>query len=204
MTSRGGPEPPTAPAMVPQDVADRFGVWFRGNFAKLTRDLMTAGADFHEAQDAAADAAADLLSRWTEVDHPYAYARRTAIHSLIKRRERGPRRLQGRMIARGDVMSSGEDPGLTAWEDQEWVTGLLKSLPAGQREVIACIVDDFTPAEAAQLLGRTPAAARRALADARIRLKRDLASMTQNEVIARVSGKRRSTPAAVTGIQEAR
>jgi hypothetical protein len=35
-------------------------------------------------------------------------------------------------------------------------------------------VDQFTPLETAHLLGRTPEAVRRALADARIRLRADL------------------------------
>jgi DNA-directed RNA polymerase specialized sigma24 family protein len=47
---------------------------------------------------------------------------------------------------------------------------MLNSLPAGQRSVMACIVDGFTPTEIAALLGRSPAAIRQSLHDARERL----------------------------------
>lgn len=47
---------------------------------------------------------------------------------------------------------------------------MLRSLPPGQRNVVAFIVDGFTPTEIAALLGRSPAAIRQSLHDARLRL----------------------------------
>lgn len=62
------------------------------------------------------------------------------------------------------------DPGLLVWEQREWVTLLLKSLPPAQREVLACMVDMFTPQEIAQQLGKTEAAVRQNLCAARRKL----------------------------------
>jgi RNA polymerase sigma factor (sigma-70 family) len=162
------------PVEVPDAVREEFAAWFRSNFVKLCADLMRIGVSSQEAQDAAALAAEDLLRRWEKVDHPYAYARKAALRSVFKSRERSGRELQ-REVLQGAVAVSREDRGLTAWEDREWVMSLLGQLPSAQREVMACVVDQFTPAETAQLLGRTPAAVRRALADARKRLREDLA-----------------------------
>lgn len=158
------------------DDSEAFTAWFRDNFVKLTADLMRIGAGYEEGQDAAASAAEDLYHRWKTVRHPYAYARTTALRSVLKTRERGRRQLD-LMLRAGVGTAACKDPGLTTWEDTEWVTSLLRSLPPAQREVIACIVDQFTPLETAHLLGRTPEAVRRALADARIRLRADLIVM---------------------------
>ena len=63
------------------------------------------------------------------IENPRAYARRAAINYLIKTRERGLRRITERLIERGDIPQESDlDPGLLVWEQQEWVTLLLKSL----------------------------------------------------------------------------
>jgi RNA polymerase sigma factor (sigma-70 family) len=161
------------PVELSEVVREAFAAWFRESFVKLRADLMRIGMNYEEAQDAAAQAAEDLLRRWEKVEHPYAYARTAALRSVIKCRKRSSRDFQGELL-QASVAVSREDPGLTAWEDREWVMSLLDHLPPAQREVMACIVDQFTPAETALLLGRTPAATRRALADARKNLRKDL------------------------------
>jgi RNA polymerase sigma factor (sigma-70 family) len=195
--------PPYSAAQVPVPRhTAAFEAWFCDNYPKLTADLMAVGADYHLAQECAQEAAADLLRRWRHVKHPYAYARRAAINVLIKTRERGPRRLQDRLVQRAEVTSAREDPGLTAWEDREWVAGLLSSLPTAQRQVIACVIDDFEPKEIAELLGKTPEAVRRALADARKALKHDLAAEAEAVAVAKAGS--RSIPAALVGSKENR
>lgn len=170
MARRGEPRPPVE---VPDAVEEAFAAWFRKNFVKLSADLMRFGVNYQEAQDAAALAAEDLLRRWEKVEHPYAYARTAALRSVIKSRERRSREFH-RGSLQEIVALSREDPGLTTWEDREWVMSLLDHLPPAQREAMACVIDQFTPAETARLLGRTPDAVRRALADARKRLRKDL------------------------------
>lgn len=117
------------------------------------------------------DAMVEVIQRWDRIAYPYAYARRAAISNLIKNRERGLSRIRDRLIERGAVPDTQEqDPGLTAWEDREWVRQLVSSLPAAQRKVLVCMIDEFTRQEIAQLLGKTEAAVRQNLCAARARL----------------------------------
>jgi RNA polymerase sigma factor (sigma-70 family) len=175
--------------------------WFRESYPRLLADLMALGAGFDEAKELAGDAAVSTIERWEAVSHPYAYARKVAFHLLIKSRERGPHRLTERLIQNGRVMDSGLDPGLTAWEDKQWVLDLLDSLPPAQRKVIACVIDDLSTKEAATLLGKTPDNIRRALADARKRLKHDLAKV---EATAMAKDPSRPSPAVMAGSKEAK
>jgi DNA-directed RNA polymerase specialized sigma24 family protein len=97
---------------------------------------------------------------------------------LIKDKQRGLQRIQKRLIQQGEVPPEHDlDPGLIVWEQQEWVTLLLKSLPPAQREVLACMVDMFVSREIAQLLGKTEAAVRQNLCAARKRLADCLAEI---------------------------
>ena len=159
-----------------------FEEFYRDSYRSLLRDVIFAGGSPHEAEDALSAAMIEVLQRWNVIENPRAYARRAAISNLIKNKQRGLSRIRGRLIERGDVRSHGEgDVGLTAWEEQEWVTQLLKSLPPAQREVLACMVDEFTRQEIAQLLGKTDAAVRQNLRSARVRLAAWLADGDHRE-----------------------
>lgn len=148
-----------------------FGEFFRNAFVPVVRDVIFAGATPEEAEDAVAAAMLEVLRRWDDIASPRAYARRAAINEMIKTRQRGLDRITERLIERGDVMPDADlDPGLLVWEQREWVTLLLKSLPPAQREVLACMVDMFTPQEIAQQLGKTEAAVRQNLCAARRKL----------------------------------
>jgi RNA polymerase sigma factor (sigma-70 family) len=148
-----------------------FGEFFRDAYQPLLRDVIFAGGHPQEAEDAVSAAMVEVLQRWNAIQNPRAYARRTAINNMIKSRQRGLQRIAERLIERGEVPLEGdEDPGLLVWEQQEWVTLLLKSLPVAQRQVLACMVDMLTPQEIAQLLGKTEAAVRQNLCAARKRL----------------------------------
>jgi RNA polymerase sigma factor (sigma-70 family) len=159
-----------------------FEEFFRGAYQLLIRDVIFAGGNPHEAEDAVSAAMAEVFQRWDQIRNPRAYARRAAISNLIKNKERGSRRIMDRLIQRGDVpLEYDLDPGLMVWEQQEWVAILLKSLPPAQREVLACIVDTFTQQEIAQLLGKTEAAVRQNLCAARKRLMSYLAEIDDAE-----------------------
>lgn len=152
-----------------------FGEFFRDAYQPLVRDVIFAGATPEEAEDAVAAAMVEVLKRWDAIGNPRAYARRAALNKMIKSRQRGLDRISERLIERGDVTAAADlDPGLLVWEQQEWVTLLLKSLPPAQREVLACMVDTFTPPEIARLLGKTEAAVRQNLCAARRKLARRL------------------------------
>jgi RNA polymerase sigma factor (sigma-70 family) len=141
---------------------------YRDAYQPLLRDATFVGGNPYEAEDAVSAALEEVLRRWDRIENPRAYARRATISNLIKNRQRGQQRLQARMIQRGDYQPERDlDPGLTVWEQQEWVMQLLKSLPEAQREVLACMIDMLTPKEIAQLLGKTEAAVRQNLCAAR-------------------------------------
>jgi RNA polymerase sigma factor (sigma-70 family) len=166
-----GPGSPSTPLP-----ASAFEEFFRGAYQPLVRDVIFAGGNPHEAEDAVSAAMAEVLQRWDTIENPRAYARRAAISNLIKNKQRGLPRIRERLVQRGDVpLEYDLDPGLMVWEQQEWVPMLLKSLPRAQRDVLACMVDMFTQQEIAQLLGKTEAAVRQNLRAARKRLARCLA-----------------------------
>lgn len=145
-----------------------FEELFRDAYQALLRDAIFAGGDPAEAEDAVSAALEEVLRRWDRIDNPRAYARKATISILIKNKERGQQRLRDRIIQRGQYPTEQDtDPGLTVWEEQEWVMQLLESLPPAQREVLACMVDLFPRKEIAQLLGKTDAAVRQNLCAAR-------------------------------------
>jgi RNA polymerase sigma factor (sigma-70 family) len=154
-----------------------FEELFRDAYQALLRDAIFAGGDLHEAEDAVSAALEEVLRRWDRIDNPRAYARRATISLLIKNKERGQQRIRDRIVQRGEYPTEHDlDPGLTVWEEQEWVMQLLESLPAAQREVLACMVDMFPRKEIAQLLGKTDAAVRQNLCAARKSLVSHLAA----------------------------
>jgi RNA polymerase sigma factor (sigma-70 family) len=153
-----------------------FEEFFRDAYRPLLRDVVFAGWNPQEAEDAVSDALEEVLERWASIENPRAYARRAAISNLIKNKERGQARTQMRQIQRGDVPPEHYlDPGLLVWEQHEWVKQLLESLPPAQREVVAYMVDTFSQQEIALLLGKTEAAVRQNLRAARRRLAEYLA-----------------------------
>ncbi|OLE27776.1 MAG: hypothetical protein AUG44_09310 [Actinobacteria bacterium 13_1_20CM_3_71_11] len=170
--AQAGPAPRVEPRAAP---AQGFAVFFKASYRELVKAAMYAGATRHQADEAAAAATREVLRRWDELDNPLAYARRAVISNFIKEKTRDLERDRRRQLERNAGTSEGrEDPGLTVWENREWVLQMLRSLPAGQRDVMAFIVDGFTPTEIATLLGRSPAAIRQSLHDARLRLKETL------------------------------
>jgi RNA polymerase sigma-70 factor (ECF subfamily) len=149
-----------------------FESFFHAYYRDLLKIAMYVGATKQEAEDAVMATMEELLRRWGQIDSQFAYARRAVVSNFLKDKTRGLDRVRHRQVERGDAPpEADEDPGLTAWEDRQWVIQILESLPPAQREAMAFIVDSFTPVEVASLLGKTPAAVRRNLCDARHRLR---------------------------------
>ena len=152
-----------------------FCEFFKDCYRPLVRDVIFAGGHPDEAEDAVSAAMIQVLQRWGTIENSQAYARRAAINYAIKSRQRGLWRITERLVERGHLPMEGDlDPSLLIWEQQEWVTLLLNSLSRTERQVLACVVDAFTPQEIAQLLGKTEAAVRQNLYTARKRLARYL------------------------------
>ncbi|WP_018503801.1 RNA polymerase sigma factor [Parafrankia discariae] len=162
---------PGSAAAPPNPSEDEFTAFFRASYRRLLRTALYAGAGKQEAEDAISAAMEDILCRWSEVEHPYPYARRAMLNHFYKARTRGLDRVRQRQVARGDTLQDGEDAALTVWEDRQWVDQLLASLPPAQRQVMEGILADLTTAEIGVLLGKTPAAVRQNLVAARRGLK---------------------------------
>ena len=160
---------------LPQRRKDAAAEFFEGFYLQLLALAMYTGATKEEAEDAIESVMIDMLDRWETIRTPRAYARRAVAREVIRQRT---------LARRFDPLSEedGEYPGgrdrdraqeeqLTVWEGIQWVRELLNSLPPRQQEVMALMVDEFTPAEIAVLLGRDHAAVRQNLMAARQRLK---------------------------------
>jgi RNA polymerase sigma factor (sigma-70 family) len=173
-------------AVRPEDSTPRepappgFADFFRKAYRAVMQTMLYAGATYHEAEEAAAAGMEEVFRRWDQISSPLAYARRAALTSFLKEKERGPDRVRHRMAGHAEARQEGaEDAGLTVWEDRQWIVQILSSLPPAQREVMAFITDGFTPTEIATLLGKTPAAVRQNLHAARARLTLELHELRQ-------------------------
>jgi RNA polymerase sigma factor (sigma-70 family) len=158
------------------DAPDGYEEFYLGSFRDLVKTAMYAGATLEEGQDAAAKALFEMLRHWDRCERSLAYARKATLHNFIKAKTRGTSRVARRLVERGHVPhhEGVEDSELTAWEDEQWVTSVLSSLPPAQREVMELIAKGLDRDEIAEALGKTREAIRRNLCDARTRLSREL------------------------------
>ncbi len=161
--------PSTRPA--PIAGAAGFEDFYRSNYRKLLAMTMAAGATLDQAEEAVDQTMEQMLTRWTEIGHPVAYARRAVLSNFVKKKTRDLEAVN-KVIKSGRVTPEADpDTGLNVWEDTQWVGQLLQSLPPAQRDVMTNIIKGLTTAEIAQLLGKTEAAVRKNLQLARDRLK---------------------------------
>ena len=86
--------------------AEAFKEFFRIAYQSLPRDVIFAGGNPHEAQDAVSAAMAKVLRRWDTIKNPRAYASRAPISNLIKTKQQGLQRIQKRLVRRDNVSSS--------------------------------------------------------------------------------------------------
>ncbi|MCO1593846.1 sigma-70 family RNA polymerase sigma factor [Micromonospora sp. RHAY321] len=163
---------PTPRVVRHAQVREEISAFYRAGYRKLLVTVMYAGATRHEADEAVATTVKEMLARWDTIDDHVAFARRAVISNFLKEKTRNLDRIRRRQVEkRAGTAESREDPGMTVWEDREWVMQMLNSLSPGQRSVMAHMVDGFTPTEIATALGRSPDAIRQSLKEARARLK---------------------------------
>jgi RNA polymerase sigma-70 factor (ECF subfamily) len=165
-------KPPEQQAAQESNDPVEFEVFYRTYYRELVKAAMYAGATLHDAQEAVDASMEEIHGRWTNIQHPRAYAHQAVRSNLKKLKGRGLDRIRRRQIECGEgVWEEGKDARLTVWEDTQWVRQLLESLPPSQREAMAFVVDGLKPGEVADVLGITPEAARNRLFAARARLK---------------------------------
>ncbi|MER8233222.1 sigma-70 family RNA polymerase sigma factor [Streptomyces sp. NPDC094049] len=147
---------------------DVFDALYTREMRAVTVFLMNLGASVYEAADAAHEAFLALLpDKWRDLDHPRAWLRKVAYRNYLRQIER-----------RDNPLDSVPDrPGGTCpvdlvllTEEQARVLDALGQLSPAERESMAWKLDGFTHEEAALVLGKSPAAVRKAYGRARERL----------------------------------
>lgn len=172
------PEPRTQTSLADVGGYDDF---FDRTYPLLLKIALASGASVQEAEDAANETMTYLYRRWGEITEPRADARKAVINAVTKAEKRDRERID-RAVAGGHVTPEADDgTALVVWEDREWVLQHLNALPAAQREVMACVVDDMSTAEIAAALGKTEPTVRKNLQWARERLKVELAEERARE-----------------------
>ena len=155
-----------------------FETFFRFRYAGLVRFLVISeGAGIEDAEDAVEEAMSDAYSEWQKIENPDAWVRRVARNRLfaLRQRERRGQQLAGLAFLTERMPAE-------VWErfglrhEAHEVVELLSRLPPAQREIMAFKVDDFTPAEIAELIGKNPQTVRSNLRAAR----QDLAAMIRS------------------------
>jgi RNA polymerase sigma factor (sigma-70 family) len=166
-----------------------FERFFRANYRRLLLIVVVlANGQVPEAEDALQGALIAADRRWDSISYPQAWICRVAYHNLLRARQ-----AQQRETPVSFEAGSGEPSPVTGqeiWEQQEWVTEILKLLSPAEREVMALILDGLPPAEIGRLLGKTSPAVRQNLRAARRRLKEHLADPNDAEFPQRRTGRR--------------
>ncbi|MEV4755452.1 RNA polymerase sigma factor [Micromonospora sp. NPDC049559] len=152
-----------------QELKD-FPDYYREDFARLIRFLITQGASLAEAEDVAQETMKAALLVWPTIDHPQAWTRLVARRTLWRGRRQSLRERE-LMLRHGRL-----DEVTEAIFDTEvcHVLQLLNRLPVEQRDVMAWTIDGYTPNEIASRTGQKPATVRSHLRYARRQLIRRL------------------------------
>ncbi|GAA3435802.1 RNA polymerase sigma factor [Kutzneria kofuensis] len=136
-----------------------FDDYFRADFPRLVKFLVTAGFAFEAAQDAAEEAMLTVLQEWSTLRSPHAYVRKVALRWAVNQARRDRERV-ARSVRGGWLPQEETDP-VAEVDDRldggPRVTALLAGLPARQRVVLAWHLDGFSNSEIAEHFGLKPA-----------------------------------------------
>lgn len=152
-----------------------FDEFFRQDFGRLVAFLVKMNFDGATAEDAAAEAMAEVCRSWTSVDNACAWVRKVAYRVAMRQSRRGSEGLR-KAISGGwapTVNDYSMDDSLAAVVEQPQIEYLLAKLPERQRLVLAWHLDGFANLEIAEALDLSPATARSTLRHARERLKKE-------------------------------
>ncbi|MEV0326433.1 sigma-70 family RNA polymerase sigma factor [Micromonospora echinospora] len=144
-------------------------VFLRDSYRPLMRAAMLAGASKDEAHDAIQDAMIGIAKHWRTIDDPMPYARRAVINNVRKIWLSTHRRAVRR--TRYLVKNFERPPDQpSVWDDRDVFEDMLSKLTPSQRDIVRELLEGFTQAEVADLLGRSHDAVRTALTAIRKRL----------------------------------
>jgi RNA polymerase sigma factor (sigma-70 family) len=150
-----------------------FEAFYRDAYREVVKTAMIAGATLEEAEDAASRTFLAMAQRWPVDGAPLMYARKAVVNNFIRDKTRGSARVVQRLVERGPASlheEGADDTELSTVEGRSWVADVLSELTPAQLEVMERITDGLTTEEIANDLGKSQAAVRRHLCDARARL----------------------------------
>ncbi|RAO26103.1 hypothetical protein ONO23_05506 [Micromonospora noduli] len=147
-------------------IRDEFSAFYREFFTHLASWLILHGCvSDADAYDVAQDTMRLAYERWPTIEHPKAWARRTASRLCIERLTRGEmlpvEDVEDRIPRKGDTSAIAVSDTL-----QDFVAA-LKKLPPRQRQLLLWAYEEYKPAEIAAELKMTPEAVRSSLWKAR-------------------------------------
>jgi RNA polymerase sigma factor (sigma-70 family) len=155
-----------------------FETFFRARYRGLVRFLVVReAARWEDAEDAVEEAMSDAFLNWATIENPEAWVRRAARNALVTLDRRDRRRRELAAVAFRTAMPQVFRERLGLRQEAREVIEMLARLPDAQREVMAFRVDDYTPAEIAELIGKDPQTVRSNLRAAR----QALAAMIRSE-----------------------
>jgi RNA polymerase sigma factor (sigma-70 family) len=148
-----------------------FAEFFRAEHKRLIRFVIAIGADGDEAAEIAQVTLFKAFECWDVIRAPRAWIRRVAANELTAARQAARRETPRAMLPDVPVpVSTALAVELT--EEARQVLAALQTLPPGQRQVMAWIIDGFGAAEIARELGVSPESVRQSHAKARKNLGR--------------------------------
>lgn len=154
-----------APPPVSPDTDVAFSAFYRRFVPTLVAFLVWQGARLPDAVDISQDTMIKAHQHWSEIRHPESWARRVAYRAWVRRIVDVPEDLVDDPPEHSSLL-----PTLTnveAWEQRHEVLRLLDRLPPRQRQVLAWVLDGYTPSALAEELQITPETVRASLMKAR-------------------------------------
>lgn len=140
-----------------------FTAFYRATVRQLVFFLVNHGASEALAADVAQETMIKALRRWTDLESPRAWVHKVASRELLRA-----------FVSVEDPTAQMPEPtallrtdAVAEWETRHDAALMLGDLPPRQRQVLAWTLNDFTPAEIAQILGVSPEAVRASLKKAR-------------------------------------
>lgn len=170
-------------------MAESFEEFYRADYSTLLRFVMSRGVRLQSAEEVVQDVMAEALKNWETLRNPRGWVRTAASHRLVRQEINDRRRAKvARLLGiRDRVDTSAAGRTKPEWEPSsrhagiEAVRAALAQLPPAQREVMAYYIDGYRPEEIAREIGKTSAAVRANLREARRRLRDTLGDWRPEE-----------------------
>ncbi|MEV6013264.1 sigma-70 family RNA polymerase sigma factor [Streptomyces sp. NPDC051976] len=152
-------------AVADADADADFSSFYRSFIATLAGFLVWQGASAAIAAELAQETMIEALRAWPRIEHPAAWARRTASRKLVRHHS--------------SIVEDPVDPvpettalvsfwdGLADWENRQTLRDLFQHLPPRQRQMLAWTVAGYTPAQIAEELALDSSVVRANLMKAR-------------------------------------